>query len=93
MSNINISKRWVLIFKALSNVNRLKIIKLLFGGQDFNVSEISSEINISFNATSKHLIILSSLDFIDSIGRDGHVFYRLNPNLPKDIKSAIDLFV
>ncbi len=86
-------KRWILIFKALSNINRLKIIKLLSGGKNLTVSEISEKIGISLNATSKHLIILSNLDILEGQGKDGHVFYKLNPNLPRDIKKSISLFV
>ncbi len=86
-------KRWTLIFKALSNINRLKIIKILSSGKNLTVSEISEKIGISLNATSKHLIILSNLDVLESQGRDGHVFYKLNPNLPRDIKRSISLFI
>lgn len=86
-------KRWILIFKALSNINRLKIIKILSGGKNLTVSEISEKIGISLNATSKHLIILSNLDILESQGKDGHVFYKLNPNLPRDIKRSISLFI
>lgn len=86
-------KRWILIFKALSNINRLKIIKILSGGKNLTVSGISEKIGISLNATSKHLIILSNLDVLESQGKDGHVFYKLNPNLPRDIKRSISLFI
>lgn len=86
-------KRWTLIFKALSNINRLKIIKILSGGKNLTVSGISEKIGISLNATSKHLIILSNLDVLESQGKDGHVFYKLNPNLPRDIKRSISLFI
>jgi len=87
------SKRWVLIFKALGNINRLKIIKLLADGKSLNVSEISRTIDISLNATSKHLIILTNLDAVEGIGKDGHVFYRFNSDLPNDIKKAVRLFI
>jgi DNA-binding transcriptional ArsR family regulator len=86
-------KRWTLIFKALSNINRLKIIKLLVKKRQLNVGEIAHEINISLNATSKHLIILSSLDILESEGKKGHVFYRLNPDLPQDLKKSTSLFI
>lgn len=86
-------KRWVLIFKALSNINRLKIIKLLSKKQSLNVSKIADEINISLNATSKHLIILSNLDILENKGKQGHVFYQLNPKLPDDLKKSIKLFI
>ena len=86
-------KRWVNIFKALANINRLKIVKLLATGGELTVSDISREINISLKGTSKHLIILHSLDVLDSVGRQGHVFYSLNRAMPKDLKRALDLFI
>lgn len=86
-------KRWLLIFKALSNINRLKIIKLLAKGQSLTVSEIADEINISLNAVSKHLILLSNLDVLENTGKRGHVFYRLNPDLPADLKKSINLII
>ena len=86
-------KRWTQIFKALANINRLKIIKLLSGGRALNVSNIAGEIGISLNATSKHLIILSNLDVLDGNGREGHVFYSLNPKMPPDIRKGVNLFL
>jgi len=86
-------KRWTQIFKALANFNRLKIIKLLSDGRALNVSDIAGEIGISLNATSKHLIILSNFDVLDSNGREGHVFYNLNPKMPLDIRKGVNLFL
>ncbi len=86
-------KRWTIIFKALANVNRLKIIKRLADGASLNVGEIANEINISLNATSKHLIILNNLSILESDGKQGHVFYRLSSDLPNDIKKSLSLFI
>jgi DNA-binding transcriptional ArsR family regulator len=83
-------KRWSLIFKTLSNVNRLKIIKLLVHGKILNVGDIARELNVSVKTASKHLIILNNLDVVDYIGKDNHVFYSLNKNMPKDFKSIIN---
>ena len=85
--------RWTLIFKALANINRLKIIKLLAKRNNLNVSEIAEIIDISLNATSKHLIILSNLGILEGKGKQGHVFYRISDNLPDDIKRSINLFL
>ena len=85
-------KRWTTIFKALAHINRLKIIKLLYRGANLTVSQITGELGISLHATSKHLIILQNLDVLDSTGKQGHVFYRLNKSLPRDINKAIKIF-
>ncbi len=84
-------KRWTVIFRALANINRLKIIKMLSGGHKMSVGEIAGDLNISFKATSNHLAILKNLDVLESQGADGHVFYYVNSKMPKDFQEAIDL--
>ncbi len=86
------SKRWVNIFKALGNINRLKIIKMLVGGNSMTVTEISQEIKVSLKSTSRHLFILKNLELLESEGKNGHVFYSMNKNAPADFKQAIKLF-
>lgn len=86
-------KRWTIIFKALSNINRLKIIELLRGGRQVAVGDIAVALRISITATSNHLIMLQKLDVLEAVGRDGHVFYSLNPSMPRDFSRAIDLFI
>jgi len=85
-------KRWTQIFKALSNINRVRIIKILSDRDRMSVSEIADELDISPKATSKHLIILHNLDVLASKGKNSRVEYWLNPGLPVDIKKTIRLF-
>ena len=87
------NKRWVNIFKALSNINRIKIIKMLSTGKSFDVSEIAKELGIAVKSTSKHLIILQNLDILENEGKRGHVFYSLSKNPPADIMKAVKLFI
>ena len=61
-------KRWVIIFRALANINRLKIVSILFDGRKMNVSDIAQSLRISFKATSNHLVMLKNLDVIESEG-------------------------
>ncbi|MBU2219599.1 metalloregulator ArsR/SmtB family transcription factor [Patescibacteria group bacterium] len=86
-------KRWTIIFRALANINRLKIIKMLSGDKKMNVSDISESLKISFKATSNHLAILKNLEVLEAQGAAGHVFYSLDPQLPADFRRAIDLFL
>jgi ArsR family transcriptional regulator, lead/cadmium/zinc/bismuth-responsive transcriptional repressor len=87
------SKHWVNIFKALGNINRIKIIQMLSKGASISVSDIASEIKISIKSTSRHLMILRNLELLDGEGKDGHVFYSINKNMPEDAKRAIKLFI
>lgn len=86
-------KRWTQIFKALANINRLKIIRLLAQSNQMTVADIAAEIDISFKGTSKHLILLHNLDVLNNEGRDGHVFYSINQDMPHDVRRAVKLFV
>ncbi len=87
------SKRWTIIFKALGNINRIKIIKMLWRGDNLNVTQISEDLVIALKSTPKHLIILQNLDVLESLGKSGHVFYKFNESLPSDLKKSIQLFV
>lgn len=88
MNNI---KRWTVIFRALSNVNRIKIIEMLLGGRKINVSDIAKVLGISFKSTSNHLAILKNLDVLEAQGKSGHVFYYINSKMSKDFHDAIHL--
>ncbi|MBI2889049.1 MAG: winged helix-turn-helix transcriptional regulator [Candidatus Liptonbacteria bacterium] len=84
-------KRWTIIFRALANINRLKIIALLSDGRAINVGEIAESLEISFKATSNHLILLKNLDVLDAKGTSGHVLYSSNVHMPADFRAAINL--
>ncbi len=87
------SKRWTIIFKALGNINRVKIIQLLSRNKNLNVTQIAGELGISLKATSQHLTILSNLDVVEGVGKQGHVYYNLSLSLPTDLKKATSLFL
>jgi len=74
-------------------MNRLKIIALLADRMPLTVTEIADELGISFRATSRHLLLLSSLDILVSQGKDGHVYYGYNSSMPVDIKKIVELFL
>lgn len=86
-------KRWTQIFKALSNINRVRIVKILSGGERKSVSEIANALDISLKATSKHLITLHNLDVLSNRGKNNRVEYWLNPDMPTDIQKTVKLFM
>ena len=85
--------RWTVVFKALSNINRLKILSLLTSTRQMNVGDIAEALKISVTATSNHLIMLQKLDVLQTEGKNGHVFYARNPGIPQDFAKAIKLFL
>jgi len=84
-------KRWTVIFRALANINRLKIIKLLADGRKMSVTDIAEDLKISFKATSNHLALLKNLDVLEAQGAAGHVFYSFNQQLPEDFQKIIEI--
>ena len=84
-------KRWSIVFKALNNINRLKVIALLTKRGELHVSDIADELKIAQKSVSKHLIHLQRLDVLNSFGRNNHVYYSLNPDMPDDFKRVIRL--
>jgi len=87
--NMN-AKRWTVVFRALANINRLKIIKMLADGRKISVTDIAEELKISLKATSNHLVLLNNLDVLESEGKSGHVFYSFNRQLPSNFKKIIE---
>ena len=78
-------KEWTKIFKGFSNENRLKILVILKKEKELPVHDISFRIGLGIKATSKHLIILANLGFLESHGKQGSVWYRLHPKMLKEI--------
>jgi DNA-binding transcriptional ArsR family regulator len=85
-------KRWVVVYSALANINRLKIIEMLSESASLSVTEISQELGISIKATSNHLAILRNADVLEAKGTAGRVLYSVNKNMPNDFREAIGLF-
>ena len=77
------------VSKALSDGNRLKILKYLSDGQR-NVSEVADRLNVEENLASHHLRVLAALGFLRNDKKGREVFYRLNEtkvvSLIKDLK-------
>lgn len=86
-------KRWSVVFRALANINRLKIIKLLRENHKLSVGDIADHLKISLKATSNHLAIFRNLDVLEAQGISGHVFYSFNRKAPKDFQAAINLYI
>ena len=66
------------IFKALSDPNRLRIVKML-QIRPLCVCEITAVLNLSGSTASKHLSILRDAELILDEKQGKWVSYRLNP--------------
>jgi len=82
-------KEWTKIYKAFANEYRLRILRLLLLNKELQVKEMASRIHLSAKATSKHLIILSTIGFLENYGKKGGVWYRLHPQLRREVRYMI----
>lgn len=77
--------------KALANRRRLGIVKYVKKENESNVSNIASEIKLSFAATSRHLNLLAAADILDREQRGLEMFYRISTDLPEPARRIISL--
>lgn len=84
------------IFKALSDPNRLRILKML-QGKLLCVCEITDVLNLAASTVSKHLSILKATGFITEIKDGKWVNYQINihPSDPRisSILSTLDFWI
>ena len=78
-------------FQALSNTNRIRILKML-ENRPLCVCEITEVLQLANSTVSKHLSILRDADLILDEKDGKWVNYRLNTNISDEAKNQI-LFV
>lgn len=86
-------KEWTRNFKALANEIRLQILYLLDKEGELAVKTISNKLGRGVKITSKHLGILSNIGFLQSHGKLGSVYYKLDPDLRDEVKHIIIKFL
>ena len=77
--------------KALANRRRLAIMRYLKKEREASVGEIADEIVLSFNATSKHLAILTNVDILEKEQRALQVYYRISGNLIEPVRATLSI--
>lgn len=78
------------IFKALSDKNRLRIVKMLHE-RELCVCEITEVLNLAVSTVSKHLAILKDANII-SDRKDGRwVNYKINNRANIDLKNILQI--
>lgn len=70
------TKRIVSIFKALAHPTRLKIVRMLAGGEQC-VCVFQEAVGVDFSTISRHLAILRNAGIVSDEKRGKNVFYRL----------------
>ncbi|HHE38215.1 MAG TPA: ArsR family transcriptional regulator [Candidatus Cloacimonetes bacterium] len=80
------------VFKALSDPNRLIIIKLLVstGDKDLCVADLAKALGISQPAVSQHLKILKNVKVLESQKIGFHVYYKVNLEIMNSLTEKVD---
>lgn len=73
------------VFKALSDENRRKIIRLLRKNSEMTAGEISGHFGISKPAISEHLKILKNAGLVFSEKKGQYIEYTLNTSIFEEI--------
>jgi DNA-binding transcriptional ArsR family regulator len=73
-----------LVFKAISDPTRRKILKLL-GRGDLTAGEIADHFSISKPSISHHLGILKQADLVQDDKRGQFIYYSLNSTVFQDL--------
>ena len=79
------------VLKALASRRRLQILAYLKQVEHASVADIAREIRLSFKATSKHLLILTSADILDREQKGLQAIYILGQSLHKTVKQVLSL--
>lgn len=84
------------IFKALSDANRLRILKIL-QARPLYACEIKDVLNLAASTVSKHLSILKESGFIVMVKEGKWINFKINPK-PSDqriasILSSLDFWI
>ena len=83
-------RKLVKVFKALSDQNRLRILKML-EIRPLCVCEITAVLNLATSTVSKHLSILKDAEFIRDEKEGKWVNYHLNEEAPDYVADLMPL--
>lgn len=72
-------------FKAAGDTTRLRILNLLLHNTTFNVNDLCTILREPQSKISRHLNILRNSGWVVFKRRDKWVYYRLNPDLNREL--------
>ena len=81
-------KKFIKVMKALSDPNRVKIVKLL-GEKELCVCEITALLQLAQPTVSRHLKVLEDAALVESWKDGSWVNYRLSPDEDSEYAGAM----
>ncbi len=91
----NIGKQMVEVFKALGDLNRMKIIKILASNPDESlcVTELAETLGITQSATSQHIKVLKSVGILVPKRIENRTYYAIDGEVLMSYQETInDMF-
>ncbi len=85
----NNDKNNVIILKALANLNRLKILKLL-SAHELNVGQLENMLELSQSALSQHLAVLRKSKIVKTRRVAQTIFYKIDNNFVFEILKLLE---
>ncbi|WKY43773.1 metalloregulator ArsR/SmtB family transcription factor [Eubacteriaceae bacterium ES2] len=79
------------VFKVLSDLNRLRILNLLYE-KELCVCEIEYILEISQSNLSKHLRQMNKMGFLESHRENKFNFYKISPSVFEEYPFLVDVF-
>ncbi len=80
------------LFKALSDEQRLKILRLL-RGREMYANEIVDALGLHQSVVSRHLGFMKAVGLLNARKQNNMRFYSINPAIRDDFGKTLDLFI
>ncbi len=71
------------LFKALSDITRLRCLSLLIAHKELCVCELTNVLELPQPKVSHHLAALRRIDLVIDRKYGLWIYYRINPNIPR----------
>ncbi len=75
----------VVIFRALADRSRLRILEVLDSGEELSVSELADRVGLETTNVIQHLSKLSDMGFVGHVRRGKKVYHFLKDKCVRDI--------
>ncbi len=88
-------KKLAEIFKALSDVNRLRIIRMLSSNmvKTLTVSDLADKLGVSQPAATQHIKILKNIGLLEPNKEGFRIYYQINTDILVEMNEEVqDMF-
>ena len=88
----DVTQRMALVYRALSDEQRLRILHLLHGGELY-AQEIIERTGLHQSVVSRHLSFMKAVGLVNVRKQNNMKFYSLNHEAGEELRRAVDVFL